>query len=929
MLPLWIIDLTQSSDRRARLVELLRQTDYVFFSRHEDNPDLDVTDGEYRWLYTHYELSEDRQLPFDLSECADEDLQANCDRIYRFQNDMVRDGQEYVRMIRHSSLHAYTTLNICVLGDATEPLSQSYFSSIALFLQKEKGRMLANHVHQGMSVYGALFVPSSINSDNVENRERVLRALMEVDVQHQLTTVRGYDHVLLFQDVQNRVEKYYHLLDEKGQAEYFYQCLVHLYYACNTQHPLLSGVAAADSFYLSIGAASVFFDDSRQDIGVSCKVGNRLLERFYAPAENDEAFDDPENRKARREFFSDDEIKIDRVLQTFRLDRIELNVVLPDTFPDPITNFNNKQLKRRYYKNALTNRLAEFRRLMNDEVEKATRDKLELVHSTFNRSLNVLQEVRFPDGIRRFVERCNSTDGGLCLLEAQLKNLKEDAGEKKKRAFDYVEGHVWENAFQNIPTSVSEAFHNYHAAYLQDTQSKAVGHYCDDLKNAAIDDLCNHLKKETPLLSRIIRAFLLGLVCILLVLPVLNLISPLLVNLGNIRKTAAIWSTIIFVIPALCELVMLIRYLIKRERKERKLRAYYLHDAYARVANRVLTEADNYYNQVINLCDLYLQRSETIRREINDLPSLKMNREELPETQFNQPLVGGSFNGHPLLTEEHLEPKMILINHVKKEVEKLYPDDYFSLIHLFKEDFQGLFAGIRIPEEHPFIVDKATGTVRLLTPEEVKETVAKEWEEKRDSFVDRLPELIEEELVPLKNPTASEMLEQYLKRFRNQSILTPFISYAATNGEFTTAADNEVVDVKTIDDKLEEKLAYRFPVSINFQTEPGGDDDESQEAHKLYRKYLFLTRWIGYDNLALNRILPLEDFDIEEQKRQVNEEERDKNEDDYPIATSSTILWSLCQGDNSILWLNLFHALALVKAREKSAAIFKKLTTKD
>ena len=945
MLPLWIIDLTNSSDRRERLVELLGQTKYVFFSQHDDNPELRVTDGEYRWLYTHYDFTEDLQLPFDLSECPNEKVQAYSDNIYNFQNVIVRDGQEYVRMIRHSSLHAYTTLNICVLGDSTEPLTQLFFSSVALLLQKEKGRMLANHIHQGMSVFGALFVPSDINSNEVHNRERVLRTLMEIDVEHQLTTVRGYDHVLLFQDVQNRVDKYYHLLDSKGQAEFFYQSMLHLYYACNTQHPLISGVAAADSFYLSIGAASVSFDASFQDVEESCKVSNNLLEQFYAEPLNDDAFENSAERQSKRQFIPFDDLSPERILKTFQAENIELNVSPKDPYPDPIANFKDKWLKRRYFNQYLLTRLAEFRRLMNDEVEKATRAKLEWVHATFNRSLNVLQETKFPEGIRRFVEKCNSTDGGLCFLDSQLKNLKEEAGEMKKRTPSYVEGHLWESVFQFVPSKLSDSFHNYHDAYVQDTESRSVGHYCDDMKSAAIDDLCNHLKQETPLLSRVIRAFLLGVVAVIVALPILHFISPAFFNLGNIRKTAIIWSIIIFCIPAFCEFFMLIRYLVKRERKERKLRAFYLHDAYARIANRILSESGNYYNQVMRLCDMYLQRSEAIRREIHDLPIPERDREELPETQFNQRLVGGSFNGHDLLHEEDMEPKKIHINHVPKEVNRLYPGDYYSLIHLFKEDFQGLFAGIRIPDDHPFTTDQSTGTIRMLTVEEVKEKQASEWESICSAFKKRLPQLVKEEMVPLTHPSASGMLAQYINRVQRQSILYPFIHYAAINGEFITSADYDNVDVKTCDYQLQERFNTRFPDGVKFQIEPGGEDDESQEAAELFKKYIFLTRWVGFETLALNRILPLEDFDIEEQKRQINEEQRSgkkkKNtaatapdsqpvqEDEYPVATSSAILWSLCEGDNSVLWLKLFHAMALAQAREKSAIIYNKLTTKD
>ena len=938
MLPLWIIDLTQSSDRRDHLLDLIGQTDGVYCPDRGGT----VTDGDYCWIYTRYDSFQDNKQ-FDLSECDDRQTEQFGEWVYSFQDRLVHDGGEYVKMIRHSSLHAYTTLNVCVLGDATEAFTQLLFPSVALLLQKEKGRMLANHIHQGFSVIGALFVPSSINSNIVDERERLLRTLMEVDVQYQVSTVRGYDHMLLYQDVQNRVDKYYPLLDAKGQAEYIYQCLIHLYFASNTQHPLISGVAAADNFYLSMGASSVYFDEGNQDMEVSCDVANNLLRQFFAePKSEDLMMKSAERRdQEKKQFIPDNSISIERILTAFTPTRIELSDDLPAPYPDPYANFTHKYLKRRYYNEYLTTRLADFRRLMNDNIEKSTRGQLEWVHATFNRHMDTLQDFQFPEGIRRFVERCNNNDGGLYWLESMLKSLRERAGENKKRIPDYVNRIVWENVFQLVEKKYSDAFHDYHNAYLQDINSKTAGHYADEMKSSAIDNLCNHLKQETPVLSRVVRSFLVGIVAVLAILPILNFLSPLFINLGHIRQNAFPWTVGIFMIPVLVEIFFAIRYLVKRDRKERRLRGFYLHDAYARVANRIITEANNFYDKVMQLCGLYLQRAETIRMEVNDIDVPAYSRKGLPETMFNQPLVEGTFNGQKMLRAESLEPKKIYINHIQKQTDELYPDDYFSLIHLFKDDFIGLFGGIMIPEMHPVEKEKGTGTVRLLSADEVKERQRQEWGEIRRSFSEALPSLIKEELVPLVYPSASGMVLQHFKRTRKVSFMKPFIQYAAPNGEFITSANPEQVDVKTLDDKTRFVFAYYLPEGMVFQEEPGGDDVESQAAASLYKKYIFLTRWIGFDNLALNRILPMEDFDIEEKKRQVNEEERDGKKrqkvaadekevrGEYPVASSSAVLWSLCEGDNSILWLKLFHSNVLADARKKSGLIKRILTQKD
>lgn len=956
MLPLWIIDLTESADRRARLEELLRQTGYVFFSKDGDSED-DVCHDDYRWLYTHYEMDGD-PIPDDLSSHLiqniplEQEIETYGDRVYSFQNRLVRDGQLFVRMIRHSSMHAYTTLNICVLGDATEYLTQLIFPSVALLIQKEKGRMLANHIHQGMSVIGAMFVPSAINSKEVTNRENALRTLREVDVQKKASSVRGYDHVLLYQDVQNRVDKYYPLLDCDGQAEYLYQCLVHLYYACNTQHPLISGVAAADSFYLSMGAASVFFDTSYQDTIVSCELSNKLIDAFYAVPQNDDIVDTllgEKRQKEKKEFINPKTIGVESILSSYRPEPITIDANMPDPYPDPTINPFEKYLKRRYYGDYLKVWVAEFRRRVNDQVEKSTSSVLELLHVKFNHVFSVHQDVSFPERIGRFLEDCNSNDGGLSLLESRLKGFKDTLGEQKKRIPDYVENKLWESVYSLVPKKYIDAFHSYHNAYRQDISSKKKGNFSDEMKNAAIDDLCNHLKQESTLMSRLVRALLLGVLCVLVVVPALSFISPMFVNLGTLKHSAWIWAFASFIIPFLCELYSGIRYAIKRQRKFNKLEAYYLHDAYARIANRILSESASYYDKLVQLCDCYLKRTEKIRKEIYNFSIPEKGRGLIPSTRFNQPLVEGDFCGHSILTKEAMEPKLIYIDHVRKPVETLVPDDYFALVHLFKSDFKKLFDGVCVPDEHPYEINKEDGSLRILSPEEVKRRATERWQKVRDTFKNNLPMLIKEELVELVYPSACEMLMQHFEKTGDGMFIKPFIQYAATNGEFITSANLEQIDVKTLNSRISQVCDRYFPSETVYQIEQGGVDNpdfEVAESARLFEKFIFLTRWCAFDEIALNRILPLEDFDLDEKKRQVNEEDRkglkasfkakkaeetdiEAKPEDYPISSSSTILWSLCEGDNSVIWLDLFNSLVLKKARQFSDIFKNKLTTKD
>ena len=282
MLPLWIIDITSKSERRDAFQRLVAQIEHVRMPKRlsADRPaevvyeaesvpesksqqafirDIEREEAESRnfirgdyWWYT--------EVPDYLSKIDSSNAEESANKLYEMQSDLVMEGQRFIRHLRESNVKPYQTITIIVLGDATEQFTRHIFPSMAAVIQKEKGRLLPNHIHQGMEIMGMLFLPSDTNSRKVHERHAIQHMLEEIEVQHAISSIRGYDHVILWQDVQNRTENMYPLLDAQGQAEYMVQCLVHLYLACDRTHTVLSGSGAYDTFYLSIGMSCVYFD---------------------------------------------------------------------------------------------------------------------------------------------------------------------------------------------------------------------------------------------------------------------------------------------------------------------------------------------------------------------------------------------------------------------------------------------------------------------------------------------------------------------------------------------------------------------------------------------------------------------------------------------------------------------------------------------
>jgi hypothetical protein len=186
MLPLWIIDLTQKSDRRDEFQRLVGKIHHTFIpedirlssvrqdtngqSSTEENLVLNALEehvniaGEERSAggvkqRTVAELleSEEREeaarnaiikgnywyySQFDFDEFFDcQRLDGGCDMctvakdLYAFQEALVKTAKDFIRKLRRSNAKPYQTFNVVVLGDSSELLTQLVFASMAIILQ--------------------------------------------------------------------------------------------------------------------------------------------------------------------------------------------------------------------------------------------------------------------------------------------------------------------------------------------------------------------------------------------------------------------------------------------------------------------------------------------------------------------------------------------------------------------------------------------------------------------------------------------------------------------------------------------------------------------------------------------------------------------------------------------------------------------------
>ena len=922
MLPLWIIDLREQSSRRDFFESLVGKINYVHVASHdgvscnlceEDSPS---PDKGYFWWYSrmtdyYYGISisgnenpeirarhDAEHVRFEIENPVTPE--GSADRLYAFQSDLVKEGQAFVKELRKSSASPSIKYNVVVLGDLTEDFTRIVFPSIGRIVQKEKGRIVPYHIHQGMEIVGMLYVPTDINTRHVDVRKSMLRTLKEIDVQYRVNDMRGYDHMMLYQDVQNRTESVYPLLNDEQLAQYLLQCISHLFLACDETHPLLSGTTAADAFYFSMGASSLYYDSENECIQVQNNLAHEFIKHLKSQGIDE---------KARKLILIDEDLFSPKtifsdfdVLGHIGTDIFEIE----DPTPHPVYDYLRKTLKRYYYGVYLRYFSKNLMHSIHARIEDSTKAALKEIASKSKRRFTDIQKT-ISDGLDRLWGDISANDGGIPAFENLFKELQTTVSQQKQIVPDQLKIGYWRIVEEDhVSKELSDKFQEYHDAYLDDIKKKTEGKQQLKIKKEAIDELNGAISKESTLLGMMGRTALLSIMLVLALVPVLCLVSPRLINLGNVRRYSEIWSVAIFVIPSILMTVKYWKYQRRKERLVNNLKAIYLHDAFARVANRMESEIGSFYDKLIELSSCYIQRCNSIMKEVGPGYKDEHSRSLLfPTTMFNQPLLGGKFGDSHIVPTEESDDVEIRINYIKYKQKDLSPIEHFLFINQNKDLVKELFSDVRISENLVRRVSES-GEEVLLTKAQQEEELSALWEDHKARFYNKLKKAVKESVVISENKTIGEKIVRFTQIY-GQDLLKPCVDFAAANGELVSSSDQEYVDAKINDKRVKELITPFLTYSIHqFQ---------SDAEHNVYGNYLFVTRWRCFDKLILNRILPTEDFDGNEYGKKVVAAQSDE-EEQYSPRPSSLLLWSLSLFDASTEWYRLFDATFLDEAYE-------------
>ena len=635
MHPLWIINLESGSELSDELSRL-----------------IDSIPSEKR-RYWHYSSFPSKSLS-SIEECLS------------FANDLKEEGRKCYNAFTGQGFRM-TNLHIAVMGRVDQEFTRGIMASLGGLLRDIMPGIVADHANLGVDITGFVYVPYTINQHNDAIVRRNCALFLE-----QLNTVVDrqpgimYNHLVMYQDVQYQAVRYYAQLSEKEVVQLQFQYLVNLY-LCSETTPCLFDQVDAGKGMCTLGAVSLFYNGKLHELTSVREFESILLEQFRSEENSDDKYADEVIRKhLKSDTLGDDHIEM-RLREGCDSIRVDLRKLDEKADPHPILDLFSVRLFPSYYLQFLRFmpvRVVKFlRRLkyaisthyasqVSDNRRKLEKAIVETLHLSYNRIL-VDGSCKYPTitQVKTFFRKAKD------FFEAQCAEVQKQ----------YVE-------FVPIPKYLRKDYN-----LCQDVDY-------EQYRKEQLEGLQNRLKKEPVVLALIVRCFLIGILLVFIGIPLLRLLSPQVINLGNPDKVEWLWILVLFLLPLAVQMLFRLR---RHFKKVKRLR-YRLLALTLREVNDSLSAL--LYDQKIGV---YRTLAEECQRQVDKIDrwssSLSVDDtveeiEKLPQTLFSQDILTGSFNGAELVKDKGVSECRCRLDDKTKSISDLTRDDCLSVLRrLFKE----------------------------------------------------------------------------------------------------------------------------------------------------------------------------------------------------------------------------------------------------
>ena len=634
MLPLWIIDLGSSATSKERLQNLLCST------------------GDSIKPFWHYYHVEETPISDGASYKA-------------LMNKLVDDGRDCYNAFVKSG-YKVGNFQIIVIGAAHEQFSQKVFAPLAGLIRDNLSRIIFDHANLGVEITGILYIPSTINQlDNENERKNAAMLLEDVNILSERLGAKHFNRVIAYQDIQYKKTQFYHQLDSEQRAELLFQIITNLFFAGAESERLFDKIGKESGIF-SLGAASIYYNSEHHRSYELKRLLDKLLVEFKDIENTDEGYAE----KIVREVLEDDAINTDAISAHLLEGCSSVDIDLPkmdeEADPHPVWDLFRSDLFPSYYRKFLKYMPARLTRFMQS-----------LSYILLSRFSGIIRNnrktavERFIPLLYSFYEKVFLDSAAQYATIAQMESVFKAAKEflLRKRA------EVVLTLMEIVP--IPKYLRNDYEKCLTDEESNKPYNILENIKK--------NLKKEPVVLSLLVRCFLLGILLVFTIIPVVRVLSPNVVNLGEIATIEWLWIPVLFLLPLIIEFFIKLRRHFKRIRRLKfRLLAATLLAVNRRLSQLLMDEQGVFYDALIHECESQLERLARFR-ELLSVPEVKDKTDVIPVTMFNQPLLNGSFCGEKMLKDESAAEAEIPIKNESQRISKL---EKLELLFLLKISFK-------------------------------------------------------------------------------------------------------------------------------------------------------------------------------------------------------------------------------------------------
>jgi len=556
---------------------------------------------------------------------------------------------------------------IAILGSADEELTQSIFAPLPGLLRDVFPRIVADHSNLGIDITGYLFIPNTINQeDDKLKRTRAALLLESVNLMTERLEGSHFGRVVAYQDVQNTGNPFYPGLTVEQRTELLFQMLLSQYY-CSEQSDSVFDFLANGGGVFSLGTASIHYDNIQH-----CRFELRqLVQKLIETFKEKQWVDADYSLKHVKSLFEASPIDAETVEKTLRSGcnsvEVDLKKMDAEADPHPVWDLFRSDLFPRYYRKYLKFmpvRLVRFMQSLSYVLLSKYSTIIRKTRKTFAETFCTMLKKRYrsvyKDGAARYAT--------IVQLESVFTEAKNWILEAKKG--------VQQLLVEVVPIP----------KYLRQDYEKCQADEEENKPAKILEKIKQNLKREPVVLSLVVRCFLLGIMLVFTIIPVLRVVSPNVINLGELATIEWLWIPVLFFLPLFIEFLINLRRHFKRIKR---LKYRLLASALLRVNKQLSTflyeEELALYDSVVEECDKQLERLSAYREQLSMEGQEEPSQTPLPMTSFNQDILEGDFCGEKMI----LDPKVIEASIVIKE-KKLRLSDLGenNLVLLLKRSFQ-------------------------------------------------------------------------------------------------------------------------------------------------------------------------------------------------------------------------------------------------